>query len=200
MSIHKHDVRELESRNFPRNKKYALFIGQFHTGKHIYCMDGDCGAFPLSRRTLSGILTKTVGCFDDDKKVVLSAFRKKYWLMDMFAGKHESLPYSETGSCRSCDGQVKAIWRTVMEAKGVPPMVVIPAIKRAPASYNAYSRKMDKRPSEQPFGVKMFSAIERHNEIGPLFDPVFLSPWRDRAEYTREVRRILKRHGLIAGR
>ena len=196
---HCHNVRRLERDNAPRRRKYALFIGQYHTNKHAYCLEGRCIGMSIQTRPgLLRILSDTVGCYRDDKELVLSLFGERFWIVDMFANKDKARHYSKTGPARSCDRQVEVIWRMVMEEKGVPPAVVIPAMKRAPSSCDAYYGKRELRPADQRFGVKMFSAIGRHPELGPLFEPVFLSPWPDRTAYRRRVRRIPESHGLIA--
>lgn len=193
---HNHNVGRLERDNAPRRRKYALFIGQYHTGKFIYCLEDRCGKMSIHPPGLLTILSQSVGCSGGDKEGVLSAFRTRYWVIDMFASKDKARPYSKTGSARGCIRQVGAIWEMIKEEKGVAPTVVIPAMKSAPSSCDAYYRKRRLKPTEQPFGVKMFSAIERHPQLGPVFEPVFMSPWR--APYKRQVRRILKSHGLVA--
>ena len=195
---HYHDVERLERENAPRRSKYALFIGQYHTGKFIYCLEGRCRKMSIDPPGLLTVLSQTVGCFGRDKELVLSAFGKRFWVIDMFPTKGKPRPRSKTGSARGFDRQVEAVWRMIKEEMGTAPAVVIPAMKSAPSSCDAYHRKRRLRPAEQPFGVKMFGAIERHPELGPLFEPVFQSPWRDRRRYEREVRRILRNHGLIA--
>jgi len=93
---HNHNVRRLERDNAPRRKKYALFIGQYHTDKYAYCLKGDCGEMSVHPPGLLTILSKTVGCFSFDKGSVLPAFGERFWIMDMFASKDKARPYSKT--------------------------------------------------------------------------------------------------------
>lgn len=189
--MHKHPlvtVRSLEREHAPLDDNYVVFLGEGPKNGFLYCPEPACrepsgGGKRLS--TILGEILNVQGSMND----ILNRLKKDCWVLDLF-GSEADKEFMRGASLATLSESIADLKHLMLDEKKRLPSLVIPAMK-----HNAHSEYYLKR-LPMGFGARVYCLLERDDDLGSLFKPVFFSPWN--RKYIDVARSLLSEHGFIA--